>query len=105
MNIEYHLDLLAHSAAHSRELLDGGEHGTVGLEDLALLGQTPAHKAPPHFLSLQARLNEGGGVRAGFRVVGVADNTVAGLPAEELVEGNPESLALNVAQRYVHGRD
>jgi hypothetical protein len=91
----YHLDFFAH----------GGAHGTVGVEDLALLGQTPAHGTPPLFFGPQTRFDEGGGVRAGFRVVWVADHAVAGPPTEELVDGDPESLPLDILQRYVHGRD
>jgi eukaryotic-like serine/threonine-protein kinase len=40
------------------KLLDGGEDGATGLEDLAPLGQIPAHEAPPLFLGPQAGLNQ-----------------------------------------------
>jgi len=105
VNIEYHLDLVSYRIGHRRKLLDGGEHATSEGEDFAILGQTPAHEAPPLFLGLQAGLDQRGSVRAGFLVVRVAHHTVAGPPTEERVDGNAQDFALDVPQRYVHGRD
>src|SRR5215213_5819268 len=105
VNVEYHLDLFAHGIPYRRELLDGGAHGTIGLEDLTLLGQTPAYEAPPRFSGPQTRFDEGRGVRTGFHVVRVADHPVAGPSAEQLVDGDPEGLPLDIPQRNVHGRE
>ena len=72
---------------------------------LSLLGQSPAYEEPALFRGLQAGLDQRGRVRAGFGVVWVADHPVPGSPTEELVDRNAQRLALDVPQRYVHGRD
>ena len=103
MDIEAEVDLVADRLAHGLELGNGGTDRPPRLQQFAVLRQPPAHEFPALLRRLQAGVDQRLDLHSLAAVVRIADDLVADLAAQQIVDRHAQRLALDIPQRHVDG--